>query len=82
MAFIFVLMLAFSSIQAFAATDLCAVADNIVDSTMLAAYRVDVRLITPGALLVISSSDSQMADIQMPIGSIGDENIAVRSMGI
>jgi hypothetical protein len=75
-------MLAFSSIQAFAATDLCAVADNIVDSTMLTAYRVDARLITSGALLAISTSDSQMADIQMPIGSVGDENVAVRSMRI
>jgi hypothetical protein len=75
-------MLAFSSIQAFAATDLCAVADNIVDSTMLTAYRVDSRLITSGALLAISTSDSQMADIQMPIGSIGNENVAVRSMRI
>src|ERR1041385_9564249 len=37
----------------------------------------------PRSCLVLPASlNSQMGDIQVPIGSIGDENIAIRSMRI
>lgn len=72
-------MLAFSSIQAFAATDLCAVADNIVDSTMLTAYRVDASLFRSafdwlGQRLVIGEASAGVCTVifqRLPGGILG-----------